>query len=373
MKYNDDIYDPNYSIFTAYNFFIGGDYVRVIILIYILISTLLNLIIIVAIIIAKKKLSFASKITLSIILINYIHTFSYIFQWVVKIPGKTASIGKSTKNETAIGFLLAGNPNNMKACKAQAFCLISSSISQDLLINIFFFLINKSKLPNTVFIWSAILIFAFILPFAFTLFLLLNGALGINDNFCYINKYNYNPAKENKYEIYTGLRFFMILLYGFRTINLLLSLCMFFKIIRYVISKKLKLSYIFKMSFILMVQLITISIGIVYHIFSRFSRYFTANFSGPYLILNTIDGVLFPLSFIITNGMHKILYKKLTGKNWGGEEEEVIYPNEDDDDEDDDNNGIGEKSIQMAEFPKQDLSNDTKRNSDNNFDNTLYE
>ena len=376
MIYNDDIEDPNYSIFTAYNFFIGGDYVRVIILLYILFSTLLNLIIIVAVIISKKKLSFVSKITLNIILINYIHTFSYIFEWVIKIPGKTKSIGKSSNSDSVVGLLLAGNPNNMKACKAQAFCLISSSISQDLLINIFFFLINKSKIPNTVYIWSAILIFAFILPFAFTLFLLLNGALGINDRFCYINKYNYNPEKKNKYEIYSGLRFYMILLYGFRTINLLLSLCMLFKVIIYVISSKLKITYIFKMSFILMVQLITISIGIVYHIFSRFSRYFSANFSGPYLILNTIDGVLFPLSFIITNGMHKILYKKLTGKNWGGEEEEVPYPNEDDDDEDDDddNNGIGEKSIQMTEFPVQDLSIDSykiNRNSDNNFDNTI--
>ena len=139
MTYNDDIDDPNYSIFTAYNFLIGGDYVRVIILLYILFSTLLNLIIIVAVIISKKKLSFVSKITLNIILINYIHTFSYIFEWVIKIPGKTKSIGKSSNSDSVVGLLLAGNPNNMKACKAQAFCLISSSISQDLLINIFFF------------------------------------------------------------------------------------------------------------------------------------------------------------------------------------------------------------------------------------------
>ena len=144
MAYNDNIDDPNYSIFTAYNFFIGGDYVRVIILLYILLSTILNMIIIASIIISKKKLSFVSKITLSIMLINYIHTFSYIFQWVIKIPGKTRTLGRAS-SETVVGLLLSGNPNNMNACKTQAFCLISSSISQDFLINTFFFFNQQIK------------------------------------------------------------------------------------------------------------------------------------------------------------------------------------------------------------------------------------
>ena len=55
MTYNDDINDPNYSILNAYNFFIAGDYVRVIILLYIVFSFILNLIIIFAIFISKKN------------------------------------------------------------------------------------------------------------------------------------------------------------------------------------------------------------------------------------------------------------------------------------------------------------------------------
>ena len=361
MAYNDNIDDPNYSIFSAYNFLIGGDYVRVIILLYILLSTLLNLSIIVSIIISKKKLAFVSKITLSIMLINYIHTISYLYQWVIKIPGKTRTLGKAS-SETVVGLLLTGNPNNMGACQAQAFCLISSSISQDFLINTFFFLINKTKIPNIAHIWIGVLIVAFIVPFAFTLFLLLFGALGINDRFCYINKYIYkgNDA-DNTYEIYSNFKLFVTLVYGIRTINLFFSLFMFFNIIRYVMSKKMKLTYIFKMAFILLVQLVTISIGIIYRISSYFSRHFSANFSGPYLILNTIDGVLFPLSFIITNGIHKILYKKITGKNWGEEEEEAQYPNIDEDDDDDDNGERG-KSIQMTEFSIADDNNENTNN-----------
>ena len=364
MTYNDDIDDPNYSIFTAYNFFIGGDYVRVIILLYILFSTILNLLIIVSIIITKKKLAFVSKITLSIMLINYIHTISYLYQWVIKIPGKTRTIGEE-KDRTVVGLLLTGNPNNMGACQAQAFCLISSSISQDFLINTVFFLINKTKIPNIAHIWIGVLIVAFIVPFAFTLFLLLFGALGINDRFCYINKYIYKGNDNDKtYEIYTNFRLFVTVVYGIRTINLLFSLLMFFNIIKYVMSKKMKLTYIFKMAFILLVQLVTITIGIIYRISSYFSKKFSANFSGPYLILNTIDGVLFPLSFIITNGIHRILYKKITGKSLGEEEEEAQYPNIDEDDDDDDNGERG-KSIQMTEFSITDDNNDNNENTNN--------
>ena len=66
-------------------------------------------------------------------LINFIHTFSYIYEWVVKISGKTKKVGNENDN-TLVGFLLTGNLNNMTACKCQAFFLIS----QDFLINIFF-------------------------------------------------------------------------------------------------------------------------------------------------------------------------------------------------------------------------------------------
>ena len=372
MKYNDDINDSNYSIFNAYNFFIAGDYVRVIILLYILFSFILNLIIIIAIFISKKKLSFVSKITLSIMGINFIHTFTYIYQWVVKIPNKSKEVGQET-----IGFLLTGNPNNMIACHTQAFFLISSSISQDFLINIFFYLINKSNLPNIIYIWLAVLILAFILPLFFTLMLLMVGALGINDRFCYVNKYVYNHNNPSKrYELYNYFRLWVTIVYSVRTINLIFSLYFFIKIIKYIMKKKMKLTYIFKMAYILLIQLVTISIGIIYRISSFFSRSFSANISSLYLILNTVDGVLFPFSFIITNGMHKILYKKITGKSLGeGEEEdeeESQYPNIDDDEEnEEEKNEEAGKNIPMTDLSKytDDKDNDSDFNSEDKVTN----
>ena len=359
MTYNDNITDPNYSIFTPYNFFVGGDSARVIILLYIIFSFILNALIIIAIIISKKKLSFISKITLSILGVNFIHTFSYIYEWVIKIEGKTKQVGNKNDN-IFVGFLLTGNPNNMGTCHTQAFSLISSSISQDFLINIFVYLINKSNIPKIQYIWLAVFGLAFLFPCALTLILLLAGALGINDKFCYVKKYEYDKNSKNFYELYSGFEFCVALVYVVRTVNLIYSSYIFFKIVKYVISRKLKITYIFKIASLLLIQLVTISIGVIYRISSYFSKKFSVDFSGVYLLLNTIDGVLFPLSFIISNGMHILLYKYFTGKkvNEGDEEDgEEQYPKiEDMDNEKDNDYTPKEKNIPMTDLSSNSIS-----------------
>ena len=135
--------------------------------------------------------------------------------------------------------------------------------------------------------------------------------------------------------------------------------------------KKLKIAYIFKMSSILLVQLVTITIGVVYRISSYFSKKFSVNFSGIYLILNTMDGVLFPLSFIVSSGMHKLLIKIITGKAIEDNEETETntiedYDNDENDNDNDNDNDINnhnyetEKNIPMQDLSKKDYdSNDT--------------
>ena len=372
MPYNDDINNPDYSIINAYNFFVGGDFVRVIILLYILFCFILNILIIIAILKSKKKLSFISKVTLSILFVNFIHTFSYIYEWVIKIEGKTKIVGEEEDN-TRVGFLLVGNPNDMAACLTQSFSLISSSLSQDFLINIFFYLINKPETPNIICIWLAVIILAFIVPIVITLILYLIGALGINDRFCYINKYKYNKIKK-EYEFYNGFEYGVTIVYSIRTINLIFSFYIFFKILKYIMIKKLKISYIFKMSSILLVQLVTITIGVVYRISSYFSKKFSVNFAEIYLILNTMDGVLFPLSFIISSGMHKLLGKIITGKALEDNEEGLErnnsiedFANDNDNDNDNDINNNNEeldKNIPMQDLSKKNYDNETNLNED---------
>ena len=348
MPYNDDINDPDYSIFNAYYFFIGGDNTRLIILIYIFLCIALNILIYIAIFLSKKKLSFVSKITLSIMGVNLIHTFVYSYEWVFKIENKTILTGD--KKDIIVGFLLTGNPNNMGACYSQAFILIASSISQDFLINFFFYLINQSNAPTKLSIWISISIFAFVFPCALALILLLTGSLGINDHFCYVARYYWNKSGK-KYETYHGFGFWIALIYLIRTVNLIFSTNLMFKIIKYVKKRNMKITYILKISYILLLQLVTISVGIIYRFSSFFSKKFSSDFSSTFLIINTLDGVLFPLSFIFTNGMHIILYRCITGKKVVSDEDEFKYPNIDSEEDEDENEKV-EKSIAMSDLSK---------------------
>ena len=361
MKGKKNITDPEYSVFNAYNFFIAHDYVRVIILFYILFGFILNILIIIAIIASKKKLSVISKITLSILAVNFFHTFSYLYEWVIKINGESYQVGEE-KDKTSVGFLLVGSPKKMGACLTQAFSLISSSISQDFLINIFFYLINKSDLPKLIYVYLSVFIFAFVIPMGLTFILLFTGSLGINDKFCYVNKYNYNFKYDNKnigdekaYKPYRGFELCVTIVYAVRTLNLLFSLYIIFIIVKYIIIKNLKFTYIFKIASILLIQLVTISVGLIYRISSFFSKKFSVDFAGAYLILNTMDGVLFPLSFMVSNGMHRLLFKLITGKKIGDEEvEDEQFPKIDDGESSDDNESNSHEGVSI---PMTDLSN----------------
>ena len=280
--------------------------------------------------------------------VNLIHTFVYSYEWVFKIENKTISIGD--QKDIIVGFLLTGNPNNMGACYSQAFILIASSISQDFLINFFFYLINQSNAPTKLSIWISISIFAFVFPCALALILLLTGSLGINDHFCYVARYYWNKSGK-KYETYHGFGFWIALIYLIRTVNLIFSTNLMFKIIKYVKKRNMKITYILKISYILLLQLVTISVGIIYRFSSFFSKKFSSGFSSTFLIINTLDGVLFPLSFIFTNGMHIILYRCITGKKVVSDEDEFKYPNIDSEEDEDENEKV-EKSIAMSDLSK---------------------
>jgi hypothetical protein len=87
---------------------------------------------------AKREIPLANWIMISVLIVNFIHTFSYFFEWVVKKEIDTVKIPAKRDVFIEVGALLVGNPNHLSARHAQGFLLISSSISQAFLINIFF-------------------------------------------------------------------------------------------------------------------------------------------------------------------------------------------------------------------------------------------
>ena len=84
----------------------------------------------------------------NILIINFVHTFSYLYEWILQNVNNNSSlyidnngikcVEPDCKNSdyNRIGGLLVGNMDNMAACKTQAFFLVFSSLSQDIIINI---------------------------------------------------------------------------------------------------------------------------------------------------------------------------------------------------------------------------------------------
>ena len=294
--YRAEIINGNYSFFSTATFFGFDDGIRFVKIFYIIISFILNLIILVILLKRKnKKYSIALQLTGNLLMINFIHTFAYLLNWVVHLDAhKTEYKGEFYD----IGGLLIGNPkNHFGMCQTQGFLLIFSTMSQDIFINIFFYIINKSSIitkKNLTFLCYSL---GYILPFLFSLIYLIIGGIGLNDRYCYIKKFEFEDPDYN-FNVWFGPLIFI--LYIIRGINLIINIILLIKIIKYVYSHNLTYMYILKSSVFLIIQIIIISIGIIYRMNNLFGGDNT-NFSNLFICINTIDGILFPLSFCLSN------------------------------------------------------------------------
>ena len=326
----ENVTDPNYSILNAKHFFGGTDPIRIVILIYIFLSLILNILNLFVFFITMKKVKraipLANWVMITVLIVNFIHTFAYFFEWVVKKEVGTVytEVGEVKKFNATVGALLVGNPNKMSSCHAQGFLLISSSISQDFLINVFFYMVSSSKQLNEKLIKWLFISLGIAFPFVFTLVLLLTKALGINDQFCYVNKYQFEI--ENGIVNYIYYKYFQIVVmtvYFIRVVNFVGTIIFLKKIISYIRSRNESKLYLFKSIFIPIIQLFTIWIGVIYRVINIFSPETSIKLSATYLILNTSDGVLFPVGFFFQFNIWEYL-KKLFSKTKTEEVENLI-------------------------------------------------
>jgi hypothetical protein len=247
-------------------------------------------------------------ITCSFLLINFIHTAAYLFEWVLKDD----DIIQELKDENGelidkVGGLLIGNPSSFFPCYAQAFILISSSISQDFIINTFFYMINLSEVElgkNILKISLLLLILGLVFPIGFTLVYLFSGVLGINDKFCYVKKFNFQIINNRvDYTFFEYFQIWVMIIYGIRVINFFITLILLIRIIKYVNNENKSKVYIFKSIIIPIIQLFTIFIGVIYRLLSFSNSIKSSEIAWLYLALNTSDGILFPLIFLIQNNI----------------------------------------------------------------------
>ena len=318
-----NVKNPNYSLLTTKDFFVGTDPIRIIIIIYIILSLVLNTIIFLVIGLSSKRkkkfnLPLGIWVMLGVLIMNFFHTFSYFFEWVIKTDVKTELI-IIDGDEVYIGGLLVGNPNNFVGCLTQGFLLIFTSISQDFLINIFFYLVNSTSETIEIIEKRAklyIIILGFMFPFVFTLFLRIMGALGLNDEFCYVTKFDFTiENNEVKYSEFKGFQVYVIIVYLIRIVNFIFTFYFLRKIWIYVKQQKKNRIYLFKSIFIPILQLFTIGIGVLYRFINLGSKHLSVVLAGPYLILNTADGVLFPIGFALQNDIFIQLKKIIKGED----------------------------------------------------------
>lgn len=304
---------------TLIKFF--NSYERIIILIYALLSFILNIIIIVSIYLAKnKKISNIIKITGSILVVNFINIFSYTFEWVVC---------KDDLNEQKkIIELLVGDSESNGLCQLQSLLILFSSVCQDYLMILFFFLVNRRKEIEPMII-NILIFLCIIFPLIISLIYLKIGAFGVNDDFCYLKKFEKIENKIDYYKDYEQFIIYFIITYGIRTINFSVTIYFFINISKYIIKEKHSFKYIFQKLSIFFIQLFKLFVIIVYRIITLILGNKSFETVGKiYNILSTVDGVLMPLAYILLNEIFCSFFNKNKGRKFTiDDNEEDLIPN----------------------------------------------
>lgn len=307
--------------FDISKYFFGSDPIRVVIIIYIIISFIVNILYLISALKARlqKEIHRINLIIMgSILFINFLHTFSYLYEWVLQnvddkesllidddgnVCNDDKCINNDDQNFYEIGGLLLGNMDDIGACKVQGFFLVFSALCQDTYINLFFYLVNKSSKLKRKKIFLFLFI-ATIFPFVISIIIISIDGLGLNDKYCFIKKFSFDGKK---YSLYSGFKAIITVYYIYRFINIIISSCLLYRIAKYISANKFGKMYIFKLSSFLIVQIFTVTFGLMYRYGGMISNKFNKTFVNAFLAVNTIDGVIFPLVSYFSNNMYKNL------------------------------------------------------------------
>ena len=104
--------------------------------------------------------------------------------------------------------------------------------------------------------------------------------------------------------------------YAIRLIFLIISSCLLYKIVKYISKNKLKKIYIVKVCSFLISQIFTVFVGIMYRFGGLISAKFSRDFVNVFLVVNTIDGLIFPIFSYFSNNMYKNLCSKETNEEF---------------------------------------------------------
>ena len=331
----ENIQIGNYN-FDVSKYFFNADIFRLIIIIFIIISFIVNVLYFITSLKTKFKdeiLQINLILTRNILFINFLHKFSYLYEWVLQNVDNESSLyvnkdngeigtieNKDDKNYFRIGGLLVGNMYKMEACKAQGFFLVFTSLSQDILILILFYMINKStrlsKAKTCIFL-SVGYLCSFIISI---IYLSVNG-LGLNDKYCFIKKFIFDEKQLDKpYQMHSNFILMIIIYYLIRLIFIIISSILLYKIVQYIKKNEYGKGYLIRLASFLLLQIFSIAFGIMYRIGGMINEKFSRDFVDIFLIVNNLDALVFPLFSFFSNNM----YLNLCGKKKNDELENVF-------------------------------------------------
>ena len=312
--------------FDISKYFFNADIIRSVIITFIIISFLVN----VLYFITSLKTKFKKEIyqinlilTRNILFINFLHIFSYLYEWVLQnVDGESSlfinkdnnkdfgtKADNNDKDHFQIGGLLVGNMNEMEACKTQGFFLVFTSLSQDILIIILFYMINKSsrlsKTKTYIFVFVG-----YLCSFIISIIFLAVDEIGLNDKYCFIKKFIFEGSKT--YQMNGKFNLMIIIYYVIRLIFIIISICILYKITKYLRKNEYGKGYLIRLSSFLMIQIFTIFFGIIYRIGGIINEKFSRDFVDIFLVVNSLDGIIFPLVSYFSNNMYLNLCGKRT-------------------------------------------------------------
>jgi hypothetical protein len=321
----ENILIGNYN-FDVSKYFFNADIFRLIIIIFIIISFIVNVLYFITSLKTKFKnevLQIKLIFTKNILFINFLHKFSYLYEWVLQNVDNESSLyvnkdngeigtieNKDDKNYFRIGGLLVGNMYKMEACKAQGFFLVFTSLSQDIVILILFYMVNKStrlsKAKTCIFL-SVGYLCSFIISI---IYLSVNG-LGLNDKYCFIKKFIFDEKQLDKpYQMNSNFILMIIIYYLIRLIFIIISSILLYKIVQYIKKNEYGKGYVIRLSSFLLLQIFSIAFGIMYRIGGMINEKFSRDFVDIFLIVNNLDALVFPLFSFFSNNMYLNLCSK---------------------------------------------------------------
>lgn len=316
----DNILNPNYSFSSFGNFFLGGEneYIRLIIIIFIIISLILNVIII-SIIFCRKNANFSLSgfITFIILVVNFLHIFSYSINWLIKNKNTEIQLNTGTNESPVnIGGLLFGNPSNMYPCKVQAFLLISLSMGQDFIINIFFAFVYFEGKENKALFIIMLFFIGIISPLALT-FLVFNS-IGINVKYCHLTKYIFDIKLDEtnntivEYMEDSYYNFYKAIFLLIRVLNLIINVFFIIKGFLYIIKNKKggkknkKRDKINASLIVIFISAFTLLIELIFKTIFFINNKKEEEYISYYLLFSSLDSILIPFAFSIQHRIYRI-------------------------------------------------------------------